>query len=67
MHESWPACGGSTSVGTTSARLRPEKSRSRATGVSSTILLALDHVGRRRLTTSAHQFIDSSISCGGVA
>ena len=67
MHESWPACGGSTRVGTTCLRLRDEKSRSRAIGASSMIRLGVDHVGRRRLTTSAHQLIDSSISCGGVA
>ena len=38
MHESWPACGGSTSVGTTLLRGPVvEKSRSRATGASNTI------------------------------
>src|ERR1700729_1722079 len=67
MHESWPACGGSTSVGTTCARLRLEKSRSRATGVSNMILFGLDQVGRRRLTISAHHVIDSTSNCGGVA
>ena len=37
MQESWPACGGSTSVGTTPRLREVEKSRRRASGDSNTI------------------------------
>ena len=46
MQESWPACGGSTSVGTTFAFEPSEKSRRRATGHSSTISLGECQRGR---------------------
>ncbi len=45
MQESWPACGGSTSVGTTFLLRVVEKSRSLATGASNTILLGELQVG----------------------
>src|SRR5437588_30596 len=54
MHESWPACGGRTSVGTTPRRVL-EKSRSRASGASSTISCGEAHSGTWRRTTWFHQ------------
>src|ERR1700759_3844090 len=49
MHESWPAWGGSTSVGTTPRRVDVEKSRSRASGVSNTIVCGVVHAGACRV------------------
>src|ERR1700752_5298763 len=54
MHESWPACGGRTSVGTTRRR-EAEKSRSRASWVSNTISWGVDQDGARRSAVSAAQ------------
>src|SRR5947209_6374541 len=56
MHESCPACGGRTSVGTT-ALLAPagEKSRRRAIGASNTISFVEVHDGARRLAISSSQ------------
>ena len=48
MQESWPACGGSTSVGTTPRAPAAEKSRSRASGASNTSSCGEDQPGRRR-------------------
>src|SRR5690349_14654928 len=47
MHESWPAWGGSTSVGTTRLR-ETEKSRRRASGASNTISCGVVQEGLRR-------------------
>ncbi len=55
MQESWPACGGSTSVGTSPARVEVEKSRSRATGASNTISCGVVQVGARRFLASSNQ------------
>ena len=66
MHESWPACGGMTSVGTTSAGAPPEKSRSRLSGVARTISCGVCHRGLRRVVVSAHQRIMSSGTSSGV-
>src|ERR1700729_2403623 len=54
MHESWPACGGNTSVGTT-RRLETEKSRSRASSCSNTIPCGVAQDGARRSAVSATQ------------
>ena len=67
MQESWPACGGSTSVGTTSAVEPCEKSRRRATGHSSTISLGECQVGRSRRPASVHQRRTSSNTSQGSA
>ena len=67
MHESCPACGGSTSVGSTRLRPPAEKSRSRATGASNTTSLAELQRGGRRSVADANQRIQSSTSSGGDA
>src|ERR1700733_5045904 len=54
MHESWPACGGSTRVGTT-RRLEIEKSRRRASGASNTISCGVVQAGGRRSEAVANQ------------
>src|ERR1700716_1302652 len=55
MQESWPACGGSTSVGTT-PRLAPggEKSRRRAIGASNTTSFGEVHEGGRRVAIKSN-------------
>src|SRR5579863_3724259 len=55
MHESWPACGGSTSVGTIEADGSVEKSRSRAIGVSNAIVCREDQWGGVRVAISSSQ------------
>src|ERR1700690_1767042 len=67
MHESCPACGGSTRVGTTPLRAPVEKARSRATGASNATSLGEVHRGRRRVVADDHQRIQSTASSGGVA
>src|SRR5476649_657794 len=67
MHESCPACGGSTSVESTRLRLPAEKSRSRATEASNTTSLAECQRGGRRSVAETHQCIQSAPSSGGVA
>src|ERR1019366_4348815 len=67
MHESCPACGGSTSVGRTRLRRELEKSRSRATGASNTTSLAEPQRGSRRSATAVHQRTQSIASSGGIA
>ncbi len=52
MQESWPACGGSTSVGMTRSVAPSVKSRRRAIGHSRTISWGVDHSGLRRVATS---------------
>ena len=55
MHESWPAWGGRTSVGTTRLR-ETEKSRSRAKGASNAISCGVDHDGGvRRVAVAIHR------------
>jgi hypothetical protein len=67
MHESWPACGGSTRVGTTSAVEPAEKSRRRATGHSSTISFGECQRGRSWRLASVHQRRMSSNTVQGAA
>src|ERR1700757_5280355 len=55
MHESWPAWGGSTSVGTTRRPPDTEKSRSRANGVSNTISCGVVHEGAFRVVAVSIQ------------
>jgi len=64
MHESWPACGGSTSVGTTRLRGAVEKSRKRAIGPSNTTSLVELHRGRRRALVVRHHR-NKSVSTSG--
>src|ERR1700733_1643087 len=54
MHESWPAWGGSTSVGIT-RRFDVEKSRRRASGASNTISWGVVQAGARRSVAVASQ------------
>src|ERR1700694_195738 len=55
MHESWPACGGSTSVGIRPLVPDVEKSRRRATGVSNTISCGVVQAGALRAAVSSNQ------------
>jgi hypothetical protein len=55
MQESWPAWGGSTSVGTTSSAPSGVKSRRRVSGVERTTRCGEAHSGRRRSVMSCHQ------------
>src|SRR5215213_3887599 len=66
MQESCPACGGSTSVGTTSSVAPSEKSRKRATGHSRTMRFGECQRGRSRLVASCVQRAASSHACHGV-
>src|SRR5436190_6564318 len=59
MHESCPACGGSTNVGTTGAAPGAEKSRKRASGASKTSSCGDVQQGRRR--------VPACTSCAGIA
>src|SRR5450755_4670202 len=61
MHESCPAWGGSTSVGTRPRGLAVEKSRSRATGASKMISFGLAHLGGSRVVMRFHHL---GRSCG---
>src|SRR5579859_8296241 len=67
MQESWPACGGSTRVGTSPVPSDVEKSRSRAIGADHSTSLGVLQVGFRRSDIVVHQRIDSPISSTGVA
>src|SRR3954452_14423878 len=67
MHESCPAWGGSTSVGTTPSPAPSEKSRRRAIGVSSTTWLGSDQPGLRRRVVADHQRAPSCATLAGVA
>src|SRR5689334_4492020 len=61
MHESWPAWGGSTSVGTGPRAREVEKSRNRATGVSKMILWGVvQDGGRRDQVISSHRGTSSA-------
>ena len=67
MQESWPACGGSTSVGTTSA-LEPLREVAQAgDGHSSTTSFGEYHCGRSRRLASVHQRRTSSNTSQGAA
>src|SRR5581483_11882975 len=55
MHDECPACGGSTSVGTSPRGLAVEKSRRRAIGVSKTTSCGLVHEGGRRDEVNSSQ------------
>src|SRR5215475_1317916 len=55
MQESWPAWGGSTSVGTTRLRPATEKSRSRISGVSNTISCGVVQEGACRVVAVSIQ------------
>src|SRR5690348_3373520 len=60
MHESWPAWGGSTSVGTTRPRPETEKSRSRASGASNTISCGVVQAGASRVVAVISQRVTSN-------
>jgi hypothetical protein len=66
MHESWPACGGSTSVGTTSDGEAGEKSRNRVSGVRRTIRWRVAHFGGRRSVMICHHRMPSTAMSSGV-
>ena len=66
MQESWPACGGSTSVGTTSAGRAGVKSRRRVSGLRRTMRWREAHCGGRRSAINCHQRRLSSATSAGV-
>ena len=66
MHESCPACGGRTSVGTTSLGEAGVKSRRRVSAVRRTIRWRVAHLGGRRSVMICHQRMPSTAMSSGV-